>query len=512
MNEESNNQIPSELDIPPPIPAPSHSAALPPQSPIVVTTLPNSSSKKKSPNQESPGKRLQTTPSMESEGSQTSGGSGSKHAPLRRTFSSARTEALYLDAKMRGMKLQEKSKAQQEEFTFEPVLITSSHSKIEVTTPFEDRQKEVIARRQEKVKQLSDQEAAQITLTPDLSKTMSINTKVRKVVDGQGKPCYETLHLKHSTNKKRLEEKEKQLYEEYTFKPHLHTTNSPCSAVVKERLQKSVFTRLYDGEQLRNKSSSSAEMKEKREIEGCTFSPEMITKTYSRPTCQNDDDPTGSEEPFHDRLYNVAAKRKIKMDMKKEELEIKSKQDCTFTPEINDKIPNRSASEEGVSAHERLYQKAGRKKEELRASFHDSAYTFKPKLNAPKNTHVDEEVNRLEELYKLGVQKQNKRGPLVEAVKGDAAIMPSDAVIIGVAKDNNALARVRLESEELKECTFQPKLVTKHKRRPSNASCAPACSTILPPLTAERVDMEESFARASEQEIALPLEMEGESA
>jgi len=415
------------------------------------------------------------------EDSQGTENGASKISPQnKRITSTDRTESLYLHAKDRSAKLQEKLQAENKECTFQPELFTKSSS-IKVTTPFEDRQKEVLNRRQETAKKVADIEMAQFTGAPDLSVTMDVNNKVSAQKNEEGKPRYETLHQKHFTQKDRMKEKEKRIYKDYTFQPQLYTKESK-SPRVQVRLQKDVFERLAEDQQ-NAKTSDSAEKKQERDTQGCTFSPELATKNYARPTCQNAADTTGAEEPFHDRLYKVASQRKVNMEKKKSELDKAATEGCTFSPEITEKALNRTPSDPEMKAYDRLYKKADeskQKKEELRATLTllaDSDCTYAPQLCSPRSRAQAEEANRLEELYKLGVQKQQNRGPHVEPTTNvSAAIFASDGVIISNAKDNTAAARNRLEEDQLQECTFQPvlatKKLTKKTSQPSNNSSA----------------------------------------
>jgi len=478
-------------------PFPPQSLTMPPQSPIDPKQLSGSNGSLK----RTPGGRLAGQPKSPAPCSQIPDPVGKDSSQRMSSFrsnrstgsgkSTARTEALYLHAKVRSMKLEDKRREEEQSNNFQPELLSKRTATHEVTSTFQERQDDIKTRRQNKVQAHTEYQQREITGQPNLEKTAHINERVRSLLEEKNVPVHQSLHLKSLERQERKQEHAKKLHRECTFQPRLETEKSTVNKAVKDRLQTSVFDRLHDRE--KTKSIRSKSERESLEAEGCTFSPQLITKTYSRPTTPadaTDGTPDAAQGPVHERLYQTASKRRLKLEALKEEEDRRHSQGCTFKPKINDsqKLLTRTASKENLAAHDRLYLCADerRKREELYASLADSEYTFKPKLNAPKDKAVQDEVNRLEALYKKGVQKQTMRGPKTTKTRDHgSALLTADSTIYGAAEDVNADWRAQKEEEDLRECTFQPVLATKQK-------------PVDPPLTTERVDMEEALARDSE--------------
>ena len=146
-------------------------------------------------------------------------------------------------------------------------------------------------------------------------------------------------------------------------------------------------TRLYNRERIVQAKKDKEDMKEKLELEKCTFAPRVNKKTVG---------PKRVKGKVVDRLANAGQRSAEKLKEKREQLEREEKEICSFKPEINRKVPKFLADklkrsrqrQEGIPFHERLYD-AG-KMQQIRAKrMQESAgneCTFRPKINALSNS------------------------------------------------------------------------------------------------------------------------------
>jgi hypothetical protein len=208
------------------------------------------------------------------------------------------------------------------------------------------------------------------------------------------------------------------LGEECTFTPKLNTR-----ALKEERHA------LYDYEAIIVAKNERASRKVESELEGCTFSPDINSRSKSG----NAQSTSPDGDDVATRLYRNAQERKERLLKMEHDQKVKEELLCSFKP-----VVNKNKIQSANDTFERLYANAQEQRYAKEIREQTVEYSFKPEINDRSRElarHSDDRSLH-DYLYKEGLAKTLQRQSL---------------------GDYKTTLRHRREDEEMEHCTFQPK-------------------------------------------------------
>ncbi|OQR87693.1 hypothetical protein ACHHYP_08186 [Achlya hypogyna] len=236
--------------------------------------------------------------------------------------SPTKSRPLYDAERERQKRLEKESKKvalEMAECTFRPAVQRTKSTSADPTKEeksFFDRMQESERKKEDRLEQLrreqEERKLKEATFRPKI-----IETKASKAATEEKKPFHERLFDKEYLLQQQAERERKKLeQDQYSFKPSIDT-----SLISIPERHGSIFERLHDEGMKKQELLSLAEQERiKRELEECTFHPQVSIELKDPPT-----------EPVWERLSNDKKHILEERQRLKEALEAK---DCTFKPDL----------------------------------------------------------------------------------------------------------------------------------------------------------------------------------
>lgn len=192
---------------------------------------------------------------------------------------------------------------------------------------------------------------AELYVSPSSRKTISAKTAT---------DMYERSMRSKAELERKREEIAERREEEHSFSPSLKTKRKGSTGT-----QRSAAERLYSSDHLQRRDERLNSAKSVNEMEGCTFSPRLVTRRRKSIT------PNDSTAVYA-RLYSKASS--------KNEVSYSEEKEGTFTPDITSSQRKVKASSSNNSAiYDRLYNKASEKKDSIHL---EEESTFAPDITS----------------------------------------------------------------------------------------------------------------------------------
>ena len=143
-----------------------------------------------------------------------------------------------------------------------------------------------------------------------------------------------------------------------SFSPRVND-RKPSSKAAAEHLKQPVFERLARAKTPREELKRFS--KDYREMEGVTFAPDLTKSSRSKPQREGSNEQTKTKAS--ERLYQDAQLKQKILQMKKEYLQERELEDCTFAPKLIASPSARSLQQRNFDAVDRLYLDGVRRQE-----------------------------------------------------------------------------------------------------------------------------------------------------
>ncbi|CAD8104442.1 unnamed protein product [Paramecium sonneborni] len=259
--------------------------------------------------------------------------------------------------------------------------------------------------------------------------------------------------------KKEQYEQEKQQLElkDCTFKPQVNVENIRNKEI-------EVFDRLYRT-QLVSKNDFS-EIKQKQEISQCTFTPSINKQEQISNFLPLDNKQTAQTQIF-DRLFQESIQRSNLKSSYAPYREQKQLQECTFKPQISNRQLNRSGDDifkrlhnESVEKQQiQAFQKLDKESKELEQC------TFKPKINTNCNFSPNVQP-AFDRLYMLSTKSKktlfddSQQKPTINKTKDQSSIQNNESLFERMKSHVDKKKRniYQIKQEVDKELTFKPNI------------------------------------------------------
>jgi len=259
---------------------------------------------------------------------------------------------------------------------------------------------------------------------------------------------FDTLYKKAMVLHSTLEERRKSAgLKDCTFSPAINPDSSRTPRGAKseskdaEGRPKTARARLYDPEWVRRRHAPESNNPENRDLEECTFKPQLIAKPAAGTVRATEEE--GKGRAVFEKLFEDAQKFEAKKKERLTQKEVQEVVECTFAPDLGltrDVLENHNMGT--GSAHDRLYRQAleMKQKRNVRADPSDMGCTFSPQISEAskqlsKAMRRSGGADRFQEMYAEGLLRQKHR----------------------LAADNNKSAE-ELTKADLEECTFRPNI------------------------------------------------------